>query len=102
VKNLGRRDRDVCVRPSVAPIETRERASQLEAAAYDFARAKGMKIYELAPKELAEWRACSSNVLTDYLNRSGELTQQLMNAYGKLRTEPCCSAGPSASAFEIH
>ena len=85
-----------------AERETRERAFQLEAAAYDFARSKGMKIYELTPKELAEWRACSSDVLTDYLNKSGELPQQLMKAYGKLRTEPCCSAGPSANAFEGH
>ena len=83
-----------------AERETRARASRLEAAAYDFARAQGMKIYELTPKELTEWRACSSDVLTDYLNESGELTQQLMKAYGKLRTDPCCSAGPLASTFE--
>lgn len=85
-----------------AERETRARASQLEAAAYDFARSKGMKIYELTPKELAEWRACSSDVLTDYLNAGGELTEQLMKAYGKLRTEPCCTAGPSIGAFESH
>lgn len=82
-----------------AERETRARASQLEAAAYDFARAQGMKIYELTPEELTEWRACSSDVLTNYLNKNGELTQQLMKAYGKLRTDPCCSAGPLASTF---
>jgi len=74
----------------------RERSSELEAAAYEFARGKGMKIHELAPHEVAEWRACSSDVLIEYMNRGGELTQQLMSTYGKLRTHPCCSAGPPA------
>jgi C4-dicarboxylate-binding protein DctP len=82
-----------------AERETRERASQMEAAAYEFARSKGMKVSELTPKEIAEWRACSSDVFTDYLDRGGELTQRLMKAYARLRTEPCCSAGPAREAF---
>jgi C4-dicarboxylate-binding protein DctP len=78
--------------------DVRERSSELEAAAYDFARSKGMKIHELAPHEVAEWRACSSGVLIEYMDKGGELTQLLMNAYGKLRTDPCCSAGPQGDA----
>ncbi len=81
-----------------AERDVRERSSALEVAAYDFARSKGMKIYELSPNEVAEWRACSSDVLVDYMSKGGELAQLLMNAYGKLRTDPCCSAGPQGDA----
>ena len=81
----------------VAERDVRQRSSELEAAAYDFARSKGMKIYELAPNEVAEWRACSSDVLVEFMDKGGEMTQQLMNAYGKLRTDPCCSAGPQGN-----
>jgi C4-dicarboxylate-binding protein DctP len=76
---------------------TRERSSALEAAAYAFARSKGMKVYELAPNDIAEWRACSSDVLVDYMSKGGELSRRLLSAYGKLRTQPCCSAGPQRS-----
>jgi hypothetical protein len=31
------------------------------------------------------------------MDKGGEMTQQLMNAYGKLRTDPCCSAGPQGN-----
>jgi hypothetical protein len=27
------------------------------------------------------------------MSRAGELGQRLMDAYGRLRTQPCCSAG---------
>ena len=80
--------------------ETRAKASQSEAAAYAFARSKGMKIYQPTAKEIAEWRACSSDVFTDYLEKGGELTQKLIRAYAKLRTQPCCSAGPNADTFK--
>ena len=79
--------------------EARARASLLEAAAYDFARSKGMKIYDLTPGEVAEWRACSTDVTTAYVDKGGELTQRLMKAYARLRTQPCCSAGPSTDAL---
>jgi C4-dicarboxylate-binding protein DctP len=80
--------------------EVRERSSQLNEEAYDFARSKGMKTYELSSDEVAEWRACSSNVLVDFMDKGRELTQQLMNAYGRLRTAPCCSAGPQGDKKE--
>jgi C4-dicarboxylate-binding protein DctP len=80
--------------------ETRDRAAQLEAGAYDFARSKGMTIYDLSAKDIAEWRACSADVFTDYMEGSGELTRELMKAYAKLRTQPCCSDGPAADAFK--
>jgi C4-dicarboxylate-binding protein DctP len=80
--------------------ETRARALQSEAAAYDFAREKGMKIYELTSREVSEWRVCSADVFTNYLEKGGELTRKLMQAYAKLRTQPCCSAGPTGEAFQ--
>lgn len=78
--------------------EARERAYQREAALYDFARSKGMTIYDLAPSEVTEWRACSTDVTLDYVDRSGELGQRLMKAYAQLRTQPCCSNGPPPHA----
>jgi C4-dicarboxylate-binding protein DctP len=77
-----------------AERDVRERASALDAAAFDFARTKGMKVHELSPDEVAEWRACSAGILVDYMEKGGELSEALMHAYGKLRTDPCCSAGP--------
>jgi C4-dicarboxylate-binding protein DctP len=74
--------------------DVRERASAIEASALELARSKGMKIYDLSPSEVTEWRACSAGLLVDYMERGGELSQALMRAYGKLRTDPCCSAGP--------
>jgi C4-dicarboxylate-binding protein DctP len=73
----------------------RDEISKIEADAYTFAREKGMKVYELTPDQVAEWRACSAPVLEAFMMSSGELAHQLMGAYGKLRTDPCCSAGPT-------
>jgi C4-dicarboxylate-binding protein DctP len=98
-QSLSDRQRSVLTQAARRAERTvRDRSSELEAAAYAFARSKGMTIHELAPHEVAEWRACSSDVLVEYMNRGGELTQQLMGAYGKLRTHPCCSAGPQGDA----
>jgi len=75
----------------------REKVSEIETKAYAFAREKGMKILELTPDEVAEWRACSSGVLEAYMSNTGDLVRQLTAAYGKLRTDPCCSSGPTGS-----
>ena len=58
-----------------------------------------MRIRELTPDQVAEWRACGANVVADYMDKSGDLARQLMAAYGKMRTDPCCTAGPSAGPF---
>ncbi len=78
----------------------RERAALLETAGYEFARSKGMRIYELTPTDVADWRACSADVFTNYLEQAGELTSKLMAAYARLRQQPCCSAGPAAGRFK--
>jgi C4-dicarboxylate-binding protein DctP len=82
-----------------AERRVRENVSAVETKAYAFARQKGMKIQELTPDQVAEWRACSWDVLDAYMNNPGDLPRQLLEAYGKLRTDPCCTAGPSAGAF---
>ena len=75
----------------------RDEMAEIEAKAYAFARSKGMTIHELAPDDVAEWRACSVGLLEDYMNSAGELGSRLMAAYGRLRTEACCSAGPKGT-----
>jgi C4-dicarboxylate-binding protein DctP len=77
--------------------DARERASAIEASALEFARSKGMKIHDLSPREVTEWRACSAGLLVDYMEKGGELSEALMRPYAKLRTHPCCSAGPQGS-----
>jgi C4-dicarboxylate-binding protein DctP len=79
--------------------ETRDRLADIEAKAYAFAKAKGLKVLELTPDQVAEWRACSADVVADYMARNGDLARQLMVAYARLRTQPCCVAGPSSAAF---
>ena len=81
-----------------AERDVREKSSKLEEKSWEWARNKGMKVYELTPDQVAEWRACSAEVLETYMNNGGELVRQLLAAYAKLRTDPCCSAGP-AGAF---
>src|SRR5262245_4388926 len=83
----------------VVERESRERVVKIETGIYGFAAGKGMTIKELTPDQVAEWRACSADMLDEYMERSGELARKLMDAYGKLRTDPCCNAGPSTAVF---
>jgi C4-dicarboxylate-binding protein DctP len=80
--------------------DLRDKMARIEAEAYAFARDKGMKIYELSAEEVAEWRACSARVIEDYMSGTGELGWRLMDAYGKLRTDPCCNF-PSQGPFML-
>jgi hypothetical protein len=80
-----------------AERDLRDQISEIEADSYRFAREKGMKIYELTPDQVAEWRACSSGVLDSYMRTPGDQIRQILAAYGRLRTDPCCSVGPGGS-----
>ena len=60
---------------------------------YALAVKNGMKVHEITPDEVAEWRVCSAPVLEAFMSNSGELGQRLMEAYGRLRTQPCCNGG---------
>jgi C4-dicarboxylate-binding protein DctP len=77
--------------------ETRDRLAEFETKAIGFARSKGMRVVDLTPDQVAEWRACSADMIAEYMSKNGELARRLMAAYGRLRTDPCCSAGPNVS-----
>jgi C4-dicarboxylate-binding protein DctP len=84
-----------------AEVALRDQMADIEARGYAFARSKGMKIRELTPDQVAEWRACSAPVVDAYMRNPGDQIRQLLAAYGRLRTEACCSAGPKG-AFRGH
>ena len=77
--------------------EIRDNTSRLEQKAYDFVRSKGMKVYELTPDQVAEWRACSAEVMDGYMSRGADLERRLLGAYGRLRTDPCCNMAPTGT-----
>lgn len=83
---------------SKVEIEIRSHQSASEARARAFATSKNVKLQELTPDQVAEWRACSAPMLADYMEKNGEPARRLMDAYGKLRTDPCCTAGPDTTA----
>jgi hypothetical protein len=59
-----------------------------------------MTLHDLTADQIADWRACSASIVEEYMLSSSDLARQLLAAYGRLRTEPCCTAGPStAGAF---
>jgi C4-dicarboxylate-binding protein DctP len=60
---------------------------------------KNVKLVELTADQVADWRACSAGMLADYMDKNGEGAHDLMAAYRKLRTDPCCSAMPGGDAF---
>jgi C4-dicarboxylate-binding protein DctP len=66
---------------------------QRETDGYALAARNGIKIHEITPDEVAEWRVCSAPVLEAFMRKSGESGQRLLEAYGQLRTQPCCSDG---------
>jgi C4-dicarboxylate-binding protein DctP len=80
-------------------LQMRERLSEMEARIAAFARSKGFKIQDLTADQVVEWRACSAGLVADYMEKNGELAAKLMAAYGRLRTQPCCTTAPSSGAF---
>jgi hypothetical protein len=58
-----------------------------------------MTVHDLTPDQVAEWRACSAEMLADYMATHGAVAQRLMAAYAKLRTDPCCISAPSSAVF---
>lgn len=63
----------------------------LDADTYALAQEKGLKIQELTPDDISDWRICSSVIMESFMTDAGEVGEQLMNAYGKLRADPCCN-----------
>jgi C4-dicarboxylate-binding protein DctP len=97
-QSLGQRDQSIVLESSrKAERDLRDQMAEVEAKAYAFARAKGMTVHDVSPNDVSEWRACSAELLDDYMKEAGELASRLMAAYGRLRTQPCCSAGPAGT-----
>lgn len=95
-QSLGPRGQSaVAEASSAAERDLRDRMADIEARAYAFAREKGMKIHELTPDDVSEWRACSAALLDEYMKEAGDLASKLMASYGRLRMLPCCSGGPA-------
>jgi C4-dicarboxylate-binding protein DctP len=72
----------------------RENAAKIEAGLYEKFKEKGMSVTDLTADQVADWRACSAGVMETYITAENDLARQLMAAYGKLRIDPCCMAGP--------
>jgi C4-dicarboxylate-binding protein DctP len=83
----------------IAEAESRDRISEIDTRARAFAASKGMRSQELSPDQVAEWRACSAEMLAGFMDRNGDLARQLMDAYGQLRTDPCCTSAPGSAGF---
>jgi C4-dicarboxylate-binding protein DctP len=79
--------------------QSRRNVTEIEASLYTMFRDKGMAVHELTPDQVADWRACSAGIVENYIHNNAELARQLMAAYGKLRTDPCCSAGPATTGI---
>jgi C4-dicarboxylate-binding protein DctP len=80
-----------------AERDLRQRMAEIEEEAYSVAREKQVTVHELTPDEVADWRACSAGMMEDFMSTSGEGGRRLMEAYGKLRIDPCCTAGPKGA-----
>ena len=99
-QSLSPAHRDVMTEATKAvESEAYERVAKIEASVERFATEKGAKIVQMTPDNVADWRACSADMVAEYMDRNGELARRLMTAYRKLRTNPCCSAMPSEAAF---
>ena len=76
---------------------SRQNVKEIEAGLYKEFRQKGMTVHDLTPDQVSDWRACSAGIVENYIHNNADLARQLMAAYGKLRTDPCCSAGPATT-----
>jgi C4-dicarboxylate-binding protein DctP len=91
-QRLSAAHKDLILEASLtANKEAAETLERIEATAYRELAGKGVKIVDLSDDELLQWRICSSDVLTNFLQRAGALEQRLISLYGRLRLKPCCS-----------
>jgi C4-dicarboxylate-binding protein DctP len=79
--------------------QSRENVAELETNSYNLFRQKGMTVHELTADQVADWRACSAAVIESFMRNNDDLSRQLLAAYGKLRTDPCCSSAPNTGTF---
>jgi C4-dicarboxylate-binding protein DctP len=77
--------------------QSRQRLTDIESGFYTMFSQKGMTLHDLTADQIADWRACSASIVEEYMLGSSDLARQLLVAYGKLRTDPCCTAGPTTA-----
>jgi C4-dicarboxylate-binding protein DctP len=82
-----------------AESDGHDRLTKIEVSVASFSVKKGARLVHLTPDNVADWRACSADMVAGYMDRNGELARRLMAAYSKLRTDPCCVAWPSEAPF---
>jgi C4-dicarboxylate-binding protein DctP len=75
----------------IADTEAARSLIEFEDAAFKELETKGVKLVSLSSRQLRLWRACSHNVLTDFLGKAGKAGEALIQAYAKLRQDPCCN-----------
>lgn len=78
--------------------QSRQNVTEIEAGLYTLFSQKGMTVHELTPDQVSDWRACSAAIVEDYIQNNVDLARQLMAAYGRLRTDPCCTSGPTTTS----
>ena len=67
-----------------AEADVRDRMSQIEADAYAAAEENGMTVYKPTADELSAWKAVSQPVYDAYVEKTGDLGKQVMDAAQKL------------------
>ena len=78
-----------------AEREMRTRMETLERETLALAEKHGMKLVELTPDELKQWKTCATPMLEAYLHRSGALGAQMMEAYRKVLAEAYGTPAPN-------
>jgi C4-dicarboxylate-binding protein DctP len=76
---------------AIADTEAAEFVVRFEADAHKKLTEDGVKVVTLTDDQLQLWRICSSDVLSQFMEKSGELGEKLMAAYGRLQQDPCCN-----------
>lgn len=75
-----------------ADTEASEIIAEIEASAYrQLVDQYSAKVVGLTDDQLILWRICTSDVLSDFMERTGKTGQELMQAYGRLKQQPCCN-----------
>lgn len=91
-RGLTKQQQDILTAAArAADAEAASQTASNEAKAYQLIAASRMKVAELSKDDLMLWRICSSDVLTEFMQRTGKRGEELMTAYGRLRQQPCCS-----------
>jgi C4-dicarboxylate-binding protein DctP len=73
---------------------------KLEAEALALATKHGMKVIDVSPYEVDQWKACAAEVLVGYLDRSGALGAKAMKGYRDILLETYRTHAPVSSRRE--